>query len=38
VISLARWWLAENKITVLSRRRLQAALVLLRAMARAIRI
>jgi hypothetical protein len=36
VISLARWWLAENQITVLSRRRLRAALVLLRAMARAV--
>jgi hypothetical protein len=38
VISLARWWLAENNITMLSRRQLQAALALLRAMARAVRI
>lgn len=38
VISLARWWAAENPSATLSRRQLQAALALLRAMARAIRI
>jgi hypothetical protein len=33
VISLARWWMAENKTTQLSRRKINAALVLLCSMA-----
>lgn len=38
VISLARWWLAENNLAMLSQRQLRAALALLRAMASAVRI
>jgi len=36
VISLARWWMAENKTAMLSRRQLHAALILLRSMALAV--
>ncbi len=36
VISLARWWAAENPLAMLSRRQLQAALALLRSMALAV--
>ncbi len=36
VISLARWWAAENPIAMLSRRQLQASLALLRSMALAV--
>jgi len=38
VISLARWWMAENKTMALSRRQIQAAMTALRAMALAVYI